>query len=67
MLSMRATELLKTDCVNRIIMDSLGIGKAGCSIKTECILEGELVVYSELVSCCHLLQDKTFINTRLPL
>ncbi|UKZ70545.1 uncharacterized protein TrAtP1_011525 [Trichoderma atroviride] len=31
-----------------IITDSLGIGKAGCSIKTECILEGELVVYSEL-------------------
>ncbi|KAL7922450.1 hypothetical protein ACQKWADRAFT_292475 [Trichoderma austrokoningii] len=31
-----------------IITDSLGIGKVGCSIKTECILEGELVVYSEL-------------------
>ncbi|KAL7915026.1 hypothetical protein GGI35DRAFT_435839 [Trichoderma velutinum] len=30
-----------------IIVDSLGIGKAGCSIKTECILEGELAVYSE--------------------
>ncbi|UKZ46184.1 hypothetical protein TrVGV298_000383 [Trichoderma virens] len=31
-----------------IIVDSLGIGKAGCNIKTECILEGELAVYSEL-------------------
>ncbi|KAK4067034.1 uncharacterized protein Triagg1_8034 [Trichoderma aggressivum f. europaeum] len=30
-----------------IIIDSLGIGKAGCDIKTECILEGELAVYSE--------------------
>ncbi|EHK26005.1 uncharacterized protein TRIVIDRAFT_35428 [Trichoderma virens Gv29-8] len=32
-----------------IIVDSLGIGKAGCNIKTECILEGELAVYSELL------------------
>ncbi|PTB42312.1 hypothetical protein M441DRAFT_45999 [Trichoderma asperellum CBS 433.97] len=31
-----------------IITDSLGIGMAGCGIKTECILEGELAVYSEL-------------------
>ncbi|KAL7945447.1 hypothetical protein V8C42DRAFT_323185 [Trichoderma barbatum] len=31
-----------------VITDSLGIGKAGCSIKAECILEGELAVYSEL-------------------
>ncbi|KAL7937250.1 hypothetical protein V8C35DRAFT_295174 [Trichoderma chlorosporum] len=30
-----------------IILDSLGIGKPGCNIKTECILEGELAVYSE--------------------
>ncbi|KAL7795367.1 hypothetical protein V8C37DRAFT_374289 [Trichoderma ceciliae] len=31
-----------------IITDSLGIGKAGSCVKTECILEGELAVYSEL-------------------
>lgn len=36
----------------RIIIDSLGIGKAGCDIKTECILEGELAVYSESVGRC---------------
>ncbi|KAJ4863964.1 ATP dependent DNA ligase domain-containing protein [Trichoderma breve] len=30
-----------------IIIGSLGIGKAGCNIKTECILEGELAVFSE--------------------
>jgi hypothetical protein len=40
----------KTNSANRIITDSLGIGKAESSIKTECILEGELAVYSELVS-----------------
>lgn len=43
--------ILLTNYVSRIITDSLGIGKAGCGIKTECILEGELAVYSELVSC----------------
>lgn len=49
--------IIKTNCMNRIITDSLGIGKAGCSVKTECILEGELVVYSELVSCSCWTQD----------
>ncbi|TFB04537.1 DNA ligase 4 [Trichoderma ghanense] len=30
------------------IIKSLAIGKAECHVKTECILEGELVVYSDL-------------------
>lgn len=44
----------KANYRERIITDSLGIGKAGCNIKTECILEGELAVYSELVGRHHL-------------
>ncbi|RFU81247.1 hypothetical protein TARUN_994 [Trichoderma arundinaceum] len=41
-----------------IITDSLGIGKVESHVKTECILEGELAVYSEL---------RQIINTSHPM
>ncbi|KAK1253358.1 hypothetical protein MKX07_001435 [Trichoderma sp. CBMAI-0711] len=53
------------------IIKSLAIGNAGCHVKTECILEGELVVYSELekkiLPFHHIRKDVTrrgwFMNT----
>jgi DNA ligase-4 len=42
-------------------MKSLAIGNARCHVKTECILEGELVVYSELVSCRHSQKNVTIL------
>ncbi|ETS03002.1 hypothetical protein M419DRAFT_97984 [Trichoderma reesei RUT C-30] len=53
------------------IMKSLAIGNARCHVKTECILEGELVVYSELIVHCDRgqaeLVQRQLINTNHPM